>query len=78
MQLVKKSITIHEDLLAQAKEASDNVSSLVTQAIKEYLRKIAVKKAIDSFGSWEERKESNVEIVNKIRAGKRGYAKRQH
>lgn len=35
-----------------------------------------LKKAIDSFGSWEEREESSVEIVNKIRADKRGYAKR--
>lgn len=78
MSLVKTSITIPEDVLTQAKEASDNFSSLVTQALKEYLRKRAVKKAIDSFGSWKEREESSVEIVNKIRADKRGYAKRPH
>lgn len=78
MSLVKTSITIPEDVLSQAKEASDNFSALVTQALKEYLRKKAVKKAIDSFGSWEEREESSVEIVNKIRADKRGYAKRPH
>lgn len=78
MSLVKTSISIPEDVLAQAKEASDNFSSLVTQALKEYLRKKAVKKAIDSFGAWEEREESSVEIVNKIRADNRGYAKRSH
>lgn len=76
MSLVKTSITIPEDVFAQAKEVSDNFSSLVTEALREYLRKRAVKKAIDSFGSWEEREESSVEIVNKIRADKRGYAKR--
>lgn len=78
MPLVKKSITIPGDLLAQAKEASGNFSSLVTQALKEYLRKRAVRKAIDSFGSWEERKESSVEIVNHLRADRRGYAKHHH
>lgn len=35
-----------------------------------------LKKAIDSFGAWEEREESSVEIVNNNRADKRGYAKR--
>lgn len=78
MSLVKTSITIPEDVLQQAKKASDNFSSLVTQALKEYLRKKAVNKAINSFGKWEEREESSVEIVNKMRADKRGYAKRHH
>lgn len=41
-----------------------------TQTLKESLRKRAVKKGIDSFGAWEEREESSVEIVNKIRASK--------
>jgi len=78
MSLIKTSITIPEDVLSQAKEASDNFSALVTQTLKEYLRKKAVKKAIDSFGSWEEREESSVEIVHKMRTDKRGYAKRHH
>lgn len=62
---VKTSITIPQDVLAQAKEASDNFSSVVTQALKEYFRKRAVKKAIDSFGSWEKRDENSNEIVIK-------------
>jgi len=75
MSLVKTSITIPEDVLSEAKEASDNFSALVTQALKEHLRKRAVKKAIDSFGSWEEREESSVDIVNEIRSGKgRAYS----
>lgn len=78
MSLVKTSITIPEDVFSQAKEASDNFSSLVTQALTEYLRKKAVKKAINSFGKWEEREESSVEIVKKMRSDKRGYAKRHH
>lgn len=78
MSLVKTSISIPEEVLSQAKEASDNFSSLVTQALKEYLRKRAVKKALDSFGSWADREESSIEIVNKMRTDKRGYAKRHH
>jgi post-segregation antitoxin (ccd killing protein) len=79
MSLVKTSITIPDDLFSQAKEASDNFSSLVTQALKEYLRKRNVKKAINSFGKWEKREESSIEIVNKIRSDKgREYAKRHH
>ena len=75
MSLVKTSITIPEDVLSEAKEASDNFSALVTQALKEHLRKRAVKKAINSFGSWEEREESSVDIVNEIRSGKgRAYS----
>lgn len=70
MSLIKTSITLPEDLLTQAKEASNNFSAIVTEALKEYLRKRAVEKAIDSFGAWEEREESSVEIVNKIRSGK--------
>ena len=61
MSLVKTSITIPEDVLAQAKEVSDK-----------YLRKKAVKKAVDSFGAWKEREESSVEIVHKMRTDKRG------
>jgi len=29
-----------------------------------------LKKSIDSFGSWKEREESSVDIVNEIRSGK--------
>ena len=78
MSLVKTSISIPEEVLSQAKEASDNLSALVTQALKDYLRKTAVKKAINSFGKWEEREEGSVEMVNKMRSDKRGYAKRHH
>lgn len=53
MSLVKTSISIPEDVLSQAKEASDNFSSLVIQALKDHVRKKAVKKAINSFGKWE-------------------------
>ena len=57
MSLVKTSISIPEEVLSQAKEASDNFSSLVIQALKDYLKKKAVKNAINSFGKWGERDE---------------------
>jgi post-segregation antitoxin (ccd killing protein) len=55
MAIVKTSITIPEEILHQAKRISDNFSSLVTEALKEYLKKKNVEKALASFGKWEER-----------------------
>lgn len=77
MGLVKASIAIPEDIFKRAKKLSDNFSSLVTEALKEYFRKANIQKAKKSFGSWEDRKEDSISIVNKIRSDKgRNYASR--
>lgn len=77
MALVKTSITIHEDILTEAKKITDNFSSLVSDALKEYLRKKNIEKAIASFGKWQERKKASVDIVKEIRKDKgRRYADR--
>ncbi len=77
MALVKTSITIHEDILAEAKKISDNFSSLVSDVLKEYLRKKNVEKAIASFGKWQKREKASVDIVKEIRKDKgRRYADR--
>lgn len=78
MPLVKTSISIPEDVLLQAREVTDNFSLLVTEILKDYLRKRVYKKALKSFGKWEKREESSVEIVNNMRIDKRGYAKRNY
>ncbi|MGA1842475.1 MAG: hypothetical protein ACMUIU_17815 [bacterium] len=67
MKLVKKSITIPEELILLSNKVSDNFSALVTKALEEYLKKENIKKAISAFGSWEDKRSSSVEIVNNLR-----------
>lgn len=67
MKLVKKSITISKELINESQKISDNFSALVTKALEEYLKKENIKKAVSSFGSWKNRKEDSIKIVNKLR-----------
>ena len=77
MHLVKTSITIPDDLLSEAKELSKNVSALVTEALRDYLRRLKAEKAMESFGSWEVREESSIDLVNRMRSEEgRDYAGR--
>ena len=79
MHLTKTSITLPDDLLKEARSISKNFSSLVTDALREYLRQRKVQKAMESFGSWEKREESSAGIVNELRKDKgRDYAGRSH
>lgn len=77
MHLVKTSISIPDDLLCEAKQLSRNVSALVTEALRDYLRRIKAEKALESFGSWEAREESSIDLVNRMRSEEgRDYAER--
>ena len=77
--MIKTSITIPDDLFKEAKEFSDNFSALVTESIRDYMRKKKVEKALNSFGKWGERKEDSVDIVNELRSEKeRDFANRSH
>ncbi len=77
MSFVKTSITIPEDVLSEAKKTSDNFSAFVTEALKEYIRKKNVEKAVASFGKWKDREKSSVEIVKELRKEEgRRYADR--
>lgn len=79
MHLVKTSITLPDDLLQEAKAMSKNVSSFITEALREHIRQLKVQKAMESFGSWKDREETSVEIVNDLRKeGDRDYAGRSH
>ncbi len=74
---VKTSINIPEDIFNEAKKVSGNFSSLVAEALKEYLRRKKVEKAISSFGKWEKRKKKSTDIVNEMRKeDSRRYADR--
>lgn len=75
--MAKTSVTIPDDIFEEAKEFSDNFSALVTEAIKDYIRKKKVEKALKSFGQWSDRDKDSVTIVNDLRSeNKRSYAKR--
>jgi len=64
---VKTCINIPDDIFNDAKKLSDNFSSLVTEALREYMRKKKIQKALSSFGKWEKREETSGDIVNKMR-----------
>lgn len=77
MHLTKTSITLPDDLLAEARAASKNLSALVADSLREYLRQRRVQKAMESFGAWQGRDESGTEMVNRLRSeGGRDYAGR--
>lgn len=79
MALVKTSITISEDILNQAKNLSENFSAVVAEALKEYIRRKSIEKAIGSFGKWEDREKDSVSLINEMRSeGNREYANRNN
>lgn len=67
MEKIKTSVTLPEDIYSEAKELSVNFSLLVTNALRDYLKKIKIEKALESFGSWERREQDSVDIVNQLR-----------
>ena len=71
MHLVKTSITLPDDLLQEARSMSRNVSGLITEALREYIRQRKVQKAMESFGSWKGREGDSVDMVNNVRAEER-------
>jgi post-segregation antitoxin CcdA len=79
MHLVKTSITLPDDLLQEARTMSRNVSGLVTEALREYIRQRKVQKAMESFGGWKGREGDSVDMVNVLRTEEgRDYAGRSH
>jgi post-segregation antitoxin (ccd killing protein) len=78
MGMVKASITISDDLYSEAKRESANFSALVSDALKEYFRMRKVKRALGSFGAWEERTEGSQKIVDDIRNGRGRTHARRH
>ena len=64
---VKTSVNIPDDIFNEAKKLSDNFSSVVADALKEYLRKKKVEKAAASFSKWGKRDKPSTEIVKEMR-----------
>jgi hypothetical protein len=79
MGLTKKSITISEELLKEAQSVSENFSALVADALRAYLEQRKIEKAMESFGSWEDRGKKSVDLVNEMRSeAERDYVGRSH
>lgn len=77
--MAKTSITIPDDLFREARELTDNFSCFVTEAVKEHIRIMKVRKGMQSFGKWEARDKESTDIVRDIRSDKgRGYGDRSH
>ena len=78
--MLRASITLPDDLLKEAKAvSSDNLSALVAEALRKYLQDLKTKKALNSFGSWEDREKDSVDIVNELRSDEgRNYADSNH
>ena len=75
--MIKTTISIPEDIYAEAKKTAKNFSLLVSEALKEYLRKRRISKAVSSFGKWQKRDKDSVKIVNELRKEEsRKYANR--
>lgn len=67
MGMLKKTISIPEELYNEAQIISPNFSTIVQDALETYLSQQKVENAIQSFGSWEQRDRKSVEIVNELR-----------
>jgi hypothetical protein len=68
MTAIKKTISINEDIVKKATAIAPNFSATVEAALIEYIHKHRVKKAIQSFGKWDNRAESSVDIINSLRS----------
>jgi hypothetical protein len=64
---MKTSVQIPDEVYRQTKLVSENFSSVVTLALKDYLKKSKIKNALQSFGSWESREMDSVELINELR-----------
>ncbi|MDA8052803.1 MAG: type II toxin-antitoxin system CcdA family antitoxin [Deltaproteobacteria bacterium] len=63
----KTCISISDEIFEEAKSMSDNFSSIVSEALIEYIKKKRIENAKNSFGKWKSRAESTEEIIKKIR-----------
>lgn len=67
MTAIKKTVSISSEIVEEVNAISSNFSMVVEVALTEYLRLYHVKKALESFGSWESRDHDSVSLVNELR-----------
>lgn len=79
MSAIKKTISISSEVAKEATAINSNFSAVVEAALVEYLHHYRLKKAAESFGQWEKREESSINLVNQLRQeDKRKYANRSN
>lgn len=64
---VKKTVSLSQDIVDEVSMISSNFSSVVEEALRDYLQQYHVKKALESFGKWEDRDLDSVELTNLLR-----------
>ncbi|MDA8337573.1 MAG: type II toxin-antitoxin system CcdA family antitoxin [Peptococcaceae bacterium] len=53
METVKVSISLPDDLWCQIKEIGDNVSGLIAQAMRDYVARVRLDRALEeTAGAW--------------------------
>jgi len=67
MAVVKKTVSISEDIYREAVGFSKNFSQIINQALKEFIKKKKREKLLSLAGSWEDFEEDGVEFVNRVR-----------
>lgn len=67
MAVVKKTVSISEDIYREAVGFSKNFSQTINQALKEFIKKKKREKLLSLAGSWEDFEEDGVEFVNRVR-----------
>jgi hypothetical protein len=78
MSILKKTISIDENIAKEASAISSNFSAVVEAALIEYIQHYRAEKAIQSFGKWVEREESSAKLVAELRSqDDRDFAKRK-
>jgi len=67
MAVIKKTISLPEELYKEAENISHNFSEIVKEALSEYIKKKKIEKAISTAGEFKGLKETGIEYVDKMR-----------
>ncbi|MEO5359274.1 MAG: type II toxin-antitoxin system CcdA family antitoxin [Nitrospirota bacterium] len=65
--MIRRSVTLPEDIINEIQQYTDNFSGFVAAALREYLKAQKIAKAKQSFGSWANREHDSIEMVNELR-----------
>lgn len=68
MSVVKKTISIDENIAKEASALNANFSAVVEAALIEYIHHYRIQKAINSFGKWGQREEESANFVSNLRS----------
>ena len=67
MALVKKTVSLPEELYREAKSISDNFSEIVKEALSEYIKRKKIEKVLSTTGALKELKGTGIEYVDRMR-----------